>query len=202
MPSIPFINPATFRKRQQTTTPIVPKRHTSQCAVCTSEYKEAVEAMYLKEYKNCREIAEEFGFSDDSVWKHVNYFGLNTKRVENTSAIYRQIAAVGLEQMETGIKVKLKDGTLSTVDIVVSPDTTLRALERLDKLTGAEQEPQKNQKDREIAARRIETLISNTIKMLEEKGIFIGVSSEQEKRTEAIKLLREYEPELMELYSE
>jgi hypothetical protein len=181
--------------------PRTPGRHIGQCLVCNHEQKDAIEKAYLDRFLSCREVGEEFGLSDDSIQNHISYFGLRRKRTENTAEIYKMIASKGLEQMETGVLTKLKDGTLARIDIVVDPKTTIAALERLDKLTGAEQEPQKNAKDRELAARRIETLITNTIKQLEEKNIFIGITSEQEKRTEAIKLLREYEPELMELYS-
>lgn len=181
--------------------------HTTRCQVCQHERLAEMEDAYLNRYYSQQEVAEEFGVSSDSFFKHVRYFQLAEKRTEETTNIYKMIAARGIKQMEEGILVKLKQGkgkpdVMARVDVLVDPKTVVKALERLDKLEGREQEPQKNKRDREAIALRIEQLIQNTIRTMLAEGLLIQADTPELQRQEAIRLLKQYEPELLEMIDE
>ena len=113
----------------------VENRHASRCAVCKSPEKEEIERRFLK-FTTFTELAKQYeGLSYASLYRHMNYYGLEETRLKKTTSVYRAIIA-------RGIRFILSDERLAA-------RLTMDALKQLDKIEGTEQRPRENQSDRE-----------------------------------------------------
>lgn len=82
-------------------------RHKGKCSVCNHSERNEIESMYL-DFTPAREIAEEFGISDDSVYNHAHFYALDERRGADTERMLKVIAAKGFQQFSrTGVSEKV-----------------------------------------------------------------------------------------------
>jgi hypothetical protein len=75
-------------------------RHATQCTICKHAQKLEIEAEY-KGFAAVPQVAEKYGVSDDSIYRHVEYFGLDAERMNDTEAVLKSIIARGYAQVKT-----------------------------------------------------------------------------------------------------
>jgi hypothetical protein len=106
-----------------------PNRHAGKCTVCNSEFRLDVERVYHN-FRPVSEIASEFDLSEDAIYRHVSFLGLDLKRSENTERVLLDVIARGFKGN--------KD---------IAPNIALGAVQELHKITGKHKLPETNPAD-------------------------------------------------------
>jgi hypothetical protein len=102
-------------------------RHSTQCAVCNHKQKGEIERRYMI-FVPVTHVADEFGLSDDSIYRHAEYFGLDDQRAGDTEKVLKNVIARGFSQHKN-----------------IDPRVALSAVQELNKMQGKHQEPMPNQ---------------------------------------------------------
>jgi hypothetical protein len=110
-----------------------PKQHAALCGVCKHGQREEIERRFIL-FEPIPLLAEGFGLSDDSIYRHAEYFGLDVERVSDTGKVLRHVLALGLSQ------IKKVDSKLF-----------LGVIKELNKITGLHKLPEQNPADIERA---------------------------------------------------
>ena len=110
-------------------TQLRPAQHQALCAVCKHPQTEEIEHQFMAGATRAK-LAAEFGFSADSMNRHVSYFRLDLKRSADTEKALQIIIDRGLES-----------------NAVISDRATIAAIKELNRITGQRQKDRENQLD-------------------------------------------------------
>src|SRR5437868_6719658 len=77
-----------------------PRQHVALCQVCKHEQREEIERRY-SQFESAPKLAAIFDVSDDSIYRHAEYFGLDELRVADTERVLKNVIARGFAQNKT-----------------------------------------------------------------------------------------------------
>src|SRR5205823_2674183 len=119
-------------------TQLRPAQHQALCAVCKHPQTEEIEHQFMAGATRAK-LAAEFGFSADSMSRHISYFRLDLKRSADTEKALQIIIDRGLE-----------------ANAVISDRAMIAAIKELNRVTGLRQRDRENQLDKTDAEKQAE----------------------------------------------